>query len=75
MKNKKYKKYFINKNKKKKLFNLRKFVTDQLLEMKVIVDQVDHDTFKEKNNFFSYRRSTILKDRDYGRCISVIRII
>ena len=75
LKKKKYKKYFIKKNKKKKLFNLRKFVTDQLLEMKVIVDQVDHDTFKEKNNFFSYRRSTILKDRDYGRCISVIRII
>ena len=51
LKNKKYKKYFKNKNKKKKLFNLRKFVTDQLLEMKVIVDQVDHDTFKEKITF------------------------
>ena len=71
----KNKKYFKNKNKKKKLFDLRKFVTDQLLEMRVVVNQVDHDTFKEKNNFYSYRRSTILKDRDYGRCISVISII
>ena len=74
-KKKKNKKYFKNKNKKKKLFDLRKFVTDQLLEMRVVVNQVDHDTFKEKNNFYSYRRSTILKDRDYGRCISVISII
>ena len=71
----KNKKDFKNKNKKKKLFDLRKFVTDQLLEMRVVVNQVDHDTFKEKNNFYSYRRSTILKDRDYGRCISVISII
>ena len=57
------------------LFNLRKFVADKLLNLKVIVDHVNHDTFKEKNNFFSYRRSTILKQRDYGRCISVIRVV
>ena len=68
----KNKKYFSNKNKNKKLFNLRKFVADKLLELKVKIDHVNRDTFEDKRNFFSYRRSTILKDKDYGRCISII---
>ncbi len=74
-KSKKNKKYFTYKNKHKKLFNLRKFVADKLLEQRVNFDHVNRDTFREKNNFFSYRRSTILKQKDYGRCISVIRLI
>ena len=73
-KSKKNKIYFSKKNKQKKLFNLRKFVANQLTELKVNVDHVNHDTFKEKNNFFSFRRSTIYKQKDYGRCISVIRL-
>ena len=71
----KNKKYFSKKNKSKKMFNLRKFVADKLLEQKVKIDHVNHDTFKEKNNFFSYRRSSILNESDYGRCISVIRLV
>ena len=71
----KNKKYFSNKNKNKKLFNLRKFVADKLLELKVKIDHVNRDTFKETNNFFSFRRTTILKQKDYGRCISVIKLI
>ena len=74
-KSKKNKRYFSQKNKNKKLFNLRKFVSDKLKELKVKVDHVNHDTFKEKMNFFSYRRSFKLKQNDYGRCISVIRLI
>ena len=74
-KNKKNKKYFLHKNKNKKLFNLRRFVTDELVELKVKVDHVKHDTFKEKKIFYSYRRSCKLKQNDYGRCISVIRLI
>ena len=66
--------YFLNKNKFKKLFNLRKFIADKLIQYKVKIDHVNHDTFKEKDNFFSYRRSVILKQKDYGRCISVIRL-
>ena len=73
-KSKKYKKYFAKKNKEKKFFNLRKFVADQLLDLNVTIDHVKYDTFKEKDNFFSYRRSKILKQKDYGRCISVIRL-
>ena len=74
-KSKKNKKYFFNKNKNKKLFNLRKFVADKLIELKVKVDHVNRDTFKEKINFFSFRRSFKLKQNDYGRCISVVRLI
>ena len=74
-KSKKNKKYFSKKNKLKFLFNLRKFVADKLLGLKISVDHVNHDTFKEKNNFFSYRRSCRLNQSDYGRCISVIRLI
>ena len=74
-KSKKNKKYFSYKNKNKKLFNLRKFVADKLIELQVRVDHVNHDTFREKMNFFSYRRSFKLKQNDYGRCISVVRLI
>ena len=74
-KSKKNKKYFAKKNKVKKLFDLRKYVSDKLTELNVSVDHVNHDTFKEKHNFFSYRRSCKLKQKDYGRCISVISLI
>ena len=67
--------YFTKKTKTKKLFNLRKFVADKLLKLGVIVDHVDKDTFAEKSNFFSYRRSTILNHNDYGRCISTVRLL
>ena len=30
------------------------------------------DTFKDKKNFFSYRRSLLSKEKDYGRCLSII---
>ena len=56
-------------------FNLRKFVTDKLLKLGVKVDQVNRDTLSESSNFFSYRRSCKLKEKDYGRCISTIRMI
>ena len=64
--------YFVNKNNNKKLFNLRKYVNDKLVKLNVIVDNINKDTFKEKSNFFSYRRSQKLGQNDYGRCISVI---
>ncbi len=74
-KSRKNKIYFSYKNKSKKLLDLRKFVTDKLLKLNVKVDQVDRDTFAEKGNFFSYRRSYKLKQKDYGRCISSIRLL
>ena len=72
---KKYNKYFSNKNKNKKLFNLRKFVADKLTDLEVTIDHVNHDTYQEKTNFFSYRRSCKLRHTDYGRCISTVCLI
>ena len=74
LKSKKNTKYFIKKNNFKRLFNLRKYVSDKLLKLNVKVDHVDYDTFKEKNKFFSYRRSQKLGQNDYGRCISIISL-
>tara|TARA_B100001057_G_C22724407_1_gene901072 strand:+ start:468 stop:1238 length:771 start_codon:yes stop_codon:yes gene_type:complete len=64
--------YFIKKKNNQKLFNLRKYVNDKLVKLNVKVDNVNKDTFREKSNFFSYRRSQKLGQSDYGRCISVI---
>jgi len=75
LKSAKNKLYFLNKSKSKKLFNLRRYVTDKLKQCRVEVDQVNHNTFAEKNNFFSYRRASKLKQKDYGRCISTIRML
>ena len=72
LRSKKNKKYFIKKNNNKRLFNLRKYVSDKLLKLNVKVDHVYHDTFKEKHKFFSYRRSQKIGENDYGRCISII---
>ena len=67
--------YFRKKSKSKKLFDLRKYVTDKLIKLKVKVDQINRDTFRDKNNFFSYRRSQKLQENDYGRCISIVSLI
>ena len=75
LQSKKNKAYFIKKNNVKKLFNLRKYVNDKLLRLNVKVDHVNHDTFKEKSSFFSFRRSQKLLEKDYGRCISVISLV
>ena len=74
-KSRKNKIYFTYKSKTKKNFDLRKFVTEKLLKLNVKVDQVNKDTFAEKSNFFSYRRSFKLKQKDYGRCISTVRLL
>ena len=71
----KNKKYFSKKSERKKLFDLRKYVTDKLLEYNIKIDQIKRDTFAEKSNFFSYRRSVKLKQNDYGRCISTISLL
>tara|TARA_B100000963_G_C22534516_1_gene629125 strand:+ start:53 stop:805 length:753 start_codon:yes stop_codon:yes gene_type:complete len=72
---KKNARYFSNKNEYKKLFNLRKFVSDKLYEQNVKVDHVNHDTYAEKKNFFSFRRSSKLMQKDYGRCLSAINLV
>ena len=66
--------YFTNKNKVKKNFDLRKYISDKLINLNIKVDHVNRDTFIEKSNFFSYRRSQKLNEKDYGRCISLISL-
>ena len=74
MKNNNYKKCFIFK-KGKIFFDLRKFIIAKLLESKIPSRNVSHianDTYTNKSLFYSYRRSTIFKEPDYGRNISTI---
>ena len=55
--------------------NIAKNLKLKLIKLKVKVDQINRDTFAEKTNFFSYRRSCKLKQTDYGRCISAVRLL
>ena len=72
-KNKANKIFFTKKNKNKYYFNLRNFVNKQLLDLGIKkIDNIKLDTFSDKKNFYSYRRSNINKEKDYGRNISVI---
>ena len=36
------------------------------------IENIEMDTFSEEKFFYSYRRSCLNKEQDYGRCISVI---
>ena len=36
------------------------------------VENIELDTYEEKEKFFSFRRSRKLGEKDYGRCISTI---
>ena len=77
-------KKFIDQNKKNKIFfkkindinynfNLRGFVNKELINLGIKkIENIDIDTFSNKELFFSYRRSMKNKEEDYGRCISVI---
>ena len=75
---------FINKNHKNKIFfkkkaknsynfDLRYFVNNELSNLGVKnIENINLNTFKEKSFFYSYRRSLVNGEKDYGRCISVI---
>ena len=54
-------------------FDLRGFINKEISNLNVRnVENVEIDTFSEKEFFYSYRRSRLNKEVDYGRCISVI---
>ena len=78
-------KRFLNKNKKNSIFfkkrknviyfDLPRFVISQLKSNKISnIDHINIDTFDNKNNFFSARRSLKLGHDDYGRNISIIMV-
>ena len=54
-------------------FDLRGFINKEISNFNIKnIENIEMDTFSEKKFFYSYRRSCINKEKDYGRCISVI---
>ena len=75
LKKDKFSKKFFNIKKNKTYFSLNKYVYSQLKKLGIKnLELISKDTFDEKNNFFSARRSIRNKDDDYGRNISIIMI-
>ena len=57
------------------LFNLRHYVQDRLLDSGIgTIGTLGHDTLKEEEVFFSYRRSLYRSEPDYGRQLSAIML-
>jgi len=57
----------------KYVFDLRGFINKELSNLNIKnIDNIEMDTFSEREFFYSYRRSRINREQDYGRCISVI---
>tara|TARA_R110002096_G_scaffold416576_2_gene619500 strand:+ start:349004 stop:349750 length:747 start_codon:yes stop_codon:yes gene_type:complete len=55
------------------LFDLESYASDKIWQTGITnIDPLGIDTYAESNNFFSYRRKTHLKEKDYGRQISII---
>jgi YfiH family protein len=68
--------FFLSNGKDKLLFNLRNYINSKFEELDVkYIENIDIDTFSDNINFFSFRRSKHLGEKDYGRCISVISLI
>ena len=70
---KKNENFFEKINKDKYIFDLRGFINREISNLNIPnIENITMDTFSEKEFFYSYRRSSINKEKDYGRCISVI---
>jgi len=68
-------KLFFKKKKNKTYFSLNKYIFYQLKKLGIKnLELINKDTFIEKNNFFSARRSISKNENDYGRNISIIMI-
>jgi YfiH family protein len=58
------------------MFDLESYVAAELAAMKLGAIEVAHrDTCAEEDTFFSYRRSCLRKEPDYGRHVSVIGLV
>ena len=54
-------------------FDLRGYINKEITNLNIKnIDNIEKDTFSEAEFFYSYRRSLLNKESDYGRCISVI---
>ena len=71
--NPKYEKFFKKIVDEKYIFDLRGFINNKISDSNIKnIENIEMDTFSEKEFFYSYRRSSLDKEKDYGRCISVI---
>jgi len=71
--NLKYEEFFKKIMNEKYIFDLRGFINKELSNLNIRnIENIDMDTFSEQETFFSYRRSCHNKEKNYGRCISVI---
>ena len=65
--------FFEINDKKKYFFDLRAYINKEISDLKIKnVENIEMDTFSNDEYFYSYRRSFLNKEKDYGRCISVI---
>ena len=67
-------KIFFHKTKDGKyFFDLRGFINKEISNLNIKnIENIEMDTFSENDFFYSYRRTLLNKEGDYGRCISVI---
>ena len=71
--NKKNESFFEKINDEKYYFDLRAFINVKISEQSVKnIENIEMDTFSDSESFYSYRRARANKEKDYGRCISVI---
>jgi len=56
------------------MFDLPGLTLDRLSKAGVRAENIDHCTYADEENFYSYRRTTHRKQDDYGRQISAIMI-
>ena len=57
----------------KYVFDLRGFINKEISDLNIKnVENIEMDTFSQQEFFYSYRRSRLNREQDYGRCISVI---
>jgi polyphenol oxidase len=72
-KDKNNQKFFETINEKEYFFDLRSFINKEISSKNIKnIDNIEKDTFSDSKFFYSYRRSYINEEQDYGRCISVI---
>ena len=72
-KNPKYNEFFKKIVNNKYIFDLRGFINNKISDLNIKnIENIEMDTFTARENFYSYRRSCLNNEKDYGRCISVI---
>jgi len=65
--------FFEKINRENYFFDLRGYINKEISNLNIKnIENIEKDTFSEEEFFYSYRRSLLNKEQDYGRCISVI---